>query len=275
MAHAIVDGVPLHWREAGQGPALVLLHPGPGLDGAVLWPWFEPLADRCHVLALDLACSGKSEGGDPTTWTIERQADLVAGWIDALVLERPVVLGHSYGSFVALTLAVRHPDVAAGIVASCGAASEYAFDALEARIIAFGDDIVSLAFDAEDGVETPDDCLGAWRGQLPFLVADRDSAGAEALSDALGEVVFQTATVRNGADETYDLRGSLHRIDVPVLAIGGAQDRCLLPIETQEIARLVPDGEAVVIGAAGHFAYAEQAETYRAALTGWLERVWD
>lgn len=262
----MVDGVELHWREAGDGPPLVLLHPGPGLDGAVLWPWFAPLAGERRVLALDLACSGRSGGGDPLAWTIERQAALVGSWLDELGLEAPVVLGHSYGSFVALTLAVRRPDRLAGVVASCGAASEHVFDDLEARLDAFGDPAVLAAFEAEEDVRTPQDCLAVWRGQLPFFLATT----APGLDAALAEVVFQPATVRGGAEESYDLREELRTLPTPLLAIGGAQDRCTPPEATRELAALAPRGAAEILDGAGHFAYAERPQAYLGALRAML-----
>lgn len=266
MPTATVDGVELHWREAGEGPPLVLLPPGPGLDGAVLWPWFSSLAGERRVLALDPACSGRSGGGDPVDWTIERQAAHVGAWLDELGLEAPVVLGHSYGSFVALTLAVRRPDRLAGVVASCSTASEEPFETLEDRLEAFGDPGVIAAFEAEERVRTPEDCLQVWRDQLPFFLHH----AVPALHGALADVVFQPATLATGPDEDYDLRDALRDLgDLPVLAIGGADDRCFPAACTREIAELAPRGNAVVLDEAAHFAYAERPEAYLGALRDW------
>lgn len=270
MPTATVNDVELHWREAGDGPALVVLHPGPGLDGAVLWPWFADLADERRVLALDLACSGRSAGGDPAGWTIERQAVLLAAWLDELGLDAPAVLGHSYGSFVALTLGVRRPGRVAGVVASCSTASEEPFETLSRRVEDFGDPHVSEAFDAEEHVASPQDCLDVWRAQLPFFLAEP----VPELDRAFEDVVFQPETLRTGPEETYDVRDDLRAVgELPVLAIGGAEDRCLPPEHTREIAHLAPRGTAVVLDDAGHFAYAERPEEYLEALRAWLRDV--
>ncbi len=262
--------MPVHVRTAGDGDkALVLLHPGPGLDGSVFFPWFEVLGDRFSLFAVDLACSGRSGGEDPQAWTIERQAALVDEVIGALGVSQPLLLGHSYGAFVALTHAVRFPGRCAGVIASCGAASEEVFDDIEARIDELDRPDVVAAFAAEETVETPEDCLAAWRGQLPFFVAEPDGLAARDLEEALGRVTWQPETVRSMVDESYDIREDIRAIETPILGIAGAEDRCTPPDATLELADLAPMGEAVVVERAGHFAYAEQPERYFDALTAW------
>src|ERR687896_532550 len=65
-------GVPastLHVRELGAGPPVVLLHPGPGLDGSVFLPGAELLAQTHRVLLVDLPGNGRSEDGDRNEWS--------------------------------------------------------------------------------------------------------------------------------------------------------------------------------------------------------------
>ena len=258
-------------RDVGDGQPLVLLHAGPGLDGSMFFPWFERAAERFRMYAVDLACSGKSGGTEPQGWTIERQAALVDRVLDELQLEAPLMLGHSYGSFVALTHAVRFPGRCAGVVASCGAASEEVFDDITARVAELDRTDVLAAFEAEEEVYTPEDALAAWRGQLPFFVADPDGLAVRDLDEALERVTWQPDTVRCVVDETYDVREELRAIETPLLALGGAADRCTPPGATYEIADLAPMGTACVFEGAGHFAYAEQPERYFDALETWAK----
>jgi proline iminopeptidase len=240
----------------------------------MFFPWFDWLARSHRILALDLPCSGRSAGGDPSGWTLARQADAVEVFLQETALEDPVILGHSYGSFVALTHLMRHPGSAAGVVASCGAASEDVFDDIVDRVGALEPahlrDEVLAGFEAEAAVETAGDALAAWRAQLPFFLADPTGPAAATLAQALEKVVFQPATTRAEVAETYDVRDALRTARAPVLAIAGAEDRCTPPSAGEEIAELAPGGVLELVDDAGHFAYVEQPERYFAALEGWL-----
>src|SRR5918996_1149813 len=62
----------LHVRDLGAGPPVVLLHPGPGLDGSVFLPHVNQLVDAGYrALLVDLPGSGRSPGDD---FTLEAQA---------------------------------------------------------------------------------------------------------------------------------------------------------------------------------------------------------
>lgn len=274
MPIVAVDGVELHVRDAGDGPAIVLLHPGPGPDGAIFLPWLAPLAETHRVVIVDLPDHGGSGASPPGRRSLSGYAAAVRGLADALGLESYTLLGHSFGSFVALTHAVEHPGHAARIVASCGAASERAFDDLEARLRAFtaGRPEVWAAFEAEEEATSEAELRAAWRGQLPFFCADPDGPARAALAERLDAVRFRVDAVRDeDAFDGYDVRAALRRVEVPVLAIAGAEDRVLLPEHSEEIADLAPRGTLRIVERAGHFPYAERPEAYLAALAPALE----
>lgn len=106
-----VDGVCLHYRERGQGPALVLLHG----NGTMLQDFevsgVPALAeDRYRVVIFDRVGFGHSDRPRETDWTPERQAALLSKAFDRLGIARPIVLGHSWGTQVALALALDRPE---------------------------------------------------------------------------------------------------------------------------------------------------------------------
>src|SRR5215210_5918895 len=95
-------------------PALVLVHGGPATyDHSYFKPHFAPLAEHAQVVYLDLRGHGRSRWGDPAEWSFELCADDVRAFCDAVGLERPIVLGHSMGGFVAMLYGARHPGHAA------------------------------------------------------------------------------------------------------------------------------------------------------------------
>ena len=107
---ASVGDVALHYEVAGDaGPALILLHGGPGADHTLFKPEFSVLADVARVVYLDQRGSGESDVGSPQTWTWPQWADDVVAFCAALDIEAPILVGVSSGGLVALTLAAPHP----------------------------------------------------------------------------------------------------------------------------------------------------------------------
>jgi pimeloyl-ACP methyl ester carboxylesterase len=267
----VIDGVELHWREAGAGDAIVFLHPGPGTEGAMFLPWVQPLAQTHRVILLDLPDHGRSGDSPPGARSLSGYARAVAGFADALELGEYTLLGHSFGSFVALTHAIEHPGHAVRVVSSCGGASEDVFDGFEERLAAFGRPEVTRAFEDEDDVATEEELRAAWKGQMPFFCADPDGPACQALVERLDDVRFRVEVFRDSdAFGPFDMRAALADVAVPVLAIGGAEDRATPPDGAREVARCARDGRVVVIERAGHFPYAEQPEAYLEALGDFL-----
>jgi N-formylmaleamate deformylase len=108
--HLLANGIRLHFLEhAGDGPALILL---PGITSpAITWAFVSArLAEFAHVYTLDNRGRGLSSGGrDLEYWLADYAAD-TAGFIAALGLARPIVLGHSMGARIAVKLAADYPD---------------------------------------------------------------------------------------------------------------------------------------------------------------------
>ena len=116
-----VDGVKLHYLERGQGPALVLLH-GNGVD-ATDWEHsglLDAAAEHYRVIAFDRPGFGYSERPRTTVWTPDRQARLLHHALQALKVDSAIVVGHSWGTLVALSLGLQVPDFVRGLVLVSG-----------------------------------------------------------------------------------------------------------------------------------------------------------
>ena len=117
-----VDGVRLHYLEKGEGPPVVLLH-----GNVVTAEDFDTsgvlglLAKRHRVIAFDRPGFGYSDRPhNGSAWSARAQADLLRDALVMLGINRPVVLGHSWGAAVALALALNHPIAARGLVLLSG-----------------------------------------------------------------------------------------------------------------------------------------------------------
>ena len=97
----------LHYRQAGEGPPLVLIH---GLFGSLenLGALARTLAERFQVFSVDLPNHGRSPHFADCDLTA--MADCLRQWLDQVGLERAHVIGHSLGGKVAMELALASPQ---------------------------------------------------------------------------------------------------------------------------------------------------------------------
>ena len=109
----VVDGARVHYRAWGEPgrPGLVLVHGGAAHSG--WWDHVAPLLGTHRVVALDLSGHGDSDRREG--YGVQQWAREVLAVAAAERLARPVVLGHSMGGWVALTVGVEHGDDVAGV----------------------------------------------------------------------------------------------------------------------------------------------------------------
>jgi pimeloyl-ACP methyl ester carboxylesterase len=110
-----VDGGRIHYLEQGSGPTLVLIH---GLGGQMrhfTHSLSERLKNDYRLIIIDRPSNGYSTSAPQASAAISAQARTIARFMDALGLERPVVVGHSLGGAIALSLALDHPEKVSGL----------------------------------------------------------------------------------------------------------------------------------------------------------------
>ncbi len=215
---------------------LILLHGGPGYDHSGFKPLFSRLADLAQIVYVDHRGHGRSDRRPPGEWTLDTFADDVVRLCDALGLVKPIVLGQSFGGFVAQRYIARHPAHPAKVILSStshhmGLARKLAmFDRLggaEARAVAeaFWTDPNAQTWDAYNRV-----CMRLY---------NTTPQGGEARQRIVfnTEVLFASA---GGEQRTMDLRPGLAKAQCPVLVMAGDADP-VTPIEdAQEIVAALP-----------------------------------
>src|SRR3954447_1984415 len=116
-----VDGVRLHYIEQGQGDPVVLIHG----NGALIQDFtvsglVDGLSRHHRVIVFDRPGFGYSTRPRSRIWMPTAQADLLQKALDQLGVDRPVVLGHSWGTLVAVALALQVPSRLRGLVLASG-----------------------------------------------------------------------------------------------------------------------------------------------------------
>lgn len=123
-----VNGTQVHYVTKGTGPDLVLIHGASGNLRDFTFSLVDKLANHYRVTAFDRPGLGYTERINPNGTTLIEQATLLADASDQLGLQRPMVLGQSYGGAVALAWAVERPDSLSALVLLAAASNPWTTD---------------------------------------------------------------------------------------------------------------------------------------------------
>lgn len=116
-----VDGSRLHYSDRGTGQPVVLIHGNAVTGDDYNTSGVSELLLKSHrVIIFDRPGFGYSERPRGRLWTANEQAELLYKAMRQIGVERPVVVGHSWGAIVALALAEQHPADIAGLVLLSG-----------------------------------------------------------------------------------------------------------------------------------------------------------
>src|SRR5919198_5865352 len=117
-SYADVGGFRLHYHEAGDGPAVVMLHGGG--PGASAWSNFGPnlpvFAKEFRTLLVDQPGFGDSDKPEISKQYFTFSADALRGLLDKLGIEKAHLVGNSLGGGTAVRFALDHPDRAGRLV---------------------------------------------------------------------------------------------------------------------------------------------------------------
>ncbi|QIO21092.1 alpha/beta fold hydrolase [Haloarcula sp. JP-L23] len=259
-----VDGARIHYRAAGDGHPVVLLHGGI-IDAAhVSWPpVFDRLAPEYYVLAPDLLGYGESDLIDDT-YSIPRHAEIVAGVLDALDCGPVTLVGLSLGGGVAIQLALDRPDLVETLVPidPFGLGRDLPNGHLSlflARVQVFNR-IAIAAFRRSRRLT---------RASLGGLVHDLDALPAAAVDAVYEEVKRPTAgaafrrfrdaeVTRHGYRTTFTDR--YDDLVVPTRLLHGAHDELFPVAWAERAAEGIPDAELHVLDDCAHWAPRENPD---------------
>jgi pimeloyl-ACP methyl ester carboxylesterase len=228
MADVLLDSSPLapgrspvriHYRDAGDGPAIVILHGGWGYDAYPFDRQIAALASSHRIVIPDRTGYGRSEPIDTLATDFHQSAaDETFAVIEALHLDRPILWGHSDGAIIALLMGLQAPDRIAGAIVEAThyfrhkPASRPFFEAIVAKPRAPFLDVHSRTWIRIVDESTPgDDFYGGRLSELrvPVLLVHggrdpRTEPGEfEALSAALQTVASRTLLLPEGGHSPH------------------------------------------------------------------------
>jgi pimeloyl-ACP methyl ester carboxylesterase len=254
-------GIEIAYERAGGGPPLVLAHAA-ACDGRMWRPQLAALADRFTLVAWDEPGAGRSSDVPPD-FRLADYAACLAALIDRLELGRAHVAGLSWGGTVALELYRRSPELVASLIlADTYAGWKGSLPELEVQARLEGVRQARAAGEERFDSTVP----GLFAGEPPAELASLLEAMA---ADVRPESMWIAASAMAAAD----LSDVLATIRVPTLLIWGELDGRSPLTVARRFEEAIPDGELVVIPAAGHMSNLEQPELFNDAVRAFLVRL--
>ncbi|NKC32262.1 alpha/beta fold hydrolase [Falsiroseomonas selenitidurans] len=254
-----VDGLRLHVIEHGTdrpGPPVVLLHGnGAMAEDFALSGIVGSLARHHHVLVFDRPGFGHSDRPRRRIWTAAAQARLIGRALHRLGVDRAVLAGHSWGTLVAMEMALQRPDQVAALVLMSG----YYTPTLRAEVPAFSGPAIPILGDLLRYTLSP--LLGLaiapllFRrifapGPVPAHFAAGFPTGLALRPSQLRAAAADTALMVPAAMATRHRHGAL---PMPVLILAGDGDR-IVDVERQSgrLHRDIPGSTLRLLPGAGH-----------------------
>jgi pimeloyl-ACP methyl ester carboxylesterase len=254
----VVDAQGLRWTEAGQGPALLLIHGGHG--GRPHWQAnLSRLSQRWRVLAPDLP--GFGESFDPgRLLTPAELAELLARWLDARGVEPVGLIGFSFGSLVAIELAHRRRTPRLMLINPPGVGTR------SEEALAWPRQLSDIA--RTQGLRA------AIEANLRTLMLCRAERVTPALVDRMTDLALQTRRATRELSRSASTIERLADLGVRVRVLLGARDlyqRNDLPGRCQALDAVLGAGATRVIEDAAHWLQFDQPERFASE----VEAFWD
>src|SRR5215469_6186825 len=277
-AASVGHGIRLHYVSEGTGVPVIFVH-GSLSDGGYWADQIAQFAKHYRAIAYSRRYNYPNTNPPRPGYSAIIDSDDLAALIHTLHLEKVAVIGHSYGALTALFLATRHPELVRALVLAeppavsllqhlpdeQAATGNAMFADIQKRMV----EPMQRQFaqgDAEGGVETFINYVfndpHAWTGMSQ---AARD----ETLRDAHEWDVMMTTGIL-----FPDIApGTIRKITTPSLLLSGAKSYPFLGLITEELARLLPNRQAIVLPDAGHQMWYQAPDTCREHVEAFLTNV--
>lgn len=258
-------------KPAAGEPTLVMIH---GLMGtaATFLPLLAEIEDR-HVIALDLPGAGGSERDPKMGASLGAATESVLKALDALGLERPILVGHSHGAAVSMYLASLHPNRVSGLVLLAPA---HPYFRHADQLIRFYLSPLGKVF----AHTIP------WYPQWVQMAALRRMAGPKSWDTperlvpyrenlrTRGTIPHLLKLLRTWHTDMKELRDLLDcPFRTPALLVWGDHDRAV-PVDTAEaLGKRLLDSELRVFEGVGHRPAEERPKLTAAVIEEWLPRI--
>lgn len=248
-----IRGLRLHYTDSGSGPRTLVLMHGWGCDHTTVASIERTaLEEGWRVVNVDFPGFGQSqEPGD--VWGVEEYTRAIEELVRRLEIERPSLLGHSFGGRVGILYASRHPEVDRLILVDAAGIKPrrtftyyrkvYTFKAMKW--------LMYLALGKKEAERRLD--------------ARRAKAGSSDYAQASPMMRRILSKVVN-----EDLTSELPKIKAPTLLVWGTADTATPVADAHKMEALIPDAGLVAFDGCGHYSFFDNPAGFKAVLKSFL-----
>ena len=263
-----INGVRLHYVERGTGPPLVLLHG----NGSMIQDFessglIDLAAMKYRVIAFDRPGFGHSDRPRRTVWTPEAQANLLNAALTKMGVSQPLVLGHSWGTLVAVALALNYPRNVRALILASG----YYYPTIRADVLVLSPPALPLVGDVLSHTISP------LLGRLLWPIFLRKIFGPNPVPKKFAgfpeEMAMRPSQIRAAAAETalmipaaYGFRGAYGHLKMPVAIVAGREDRVSEAQQSAELHRDIAHSTFRCISNKGHMVHQTATAEVMAAI---------
>jgi pimeloyl-ACP methyl ester carboxylesterase len=258
-----IDGVRLHYIERGEGQALVLIHG----NGSMIQDFecsglIEMAAKNYRVIVFDRPGYGHSERPRGTIWSPDAQAALLHAALMRIGVPRATVFGHSWGTSVAVALALKYPELVASLVLASG----YYYPTARADVVALSGPAVPVIGDLMSLTLAPLISRAMWPFSLGTMFSPKPVPAK--FKGFPKEMALRPSQIRASAGESalmipdaFAFRGDYGSLKMPVVIIAGDEDQLIDVQQSARLYRQIAQSTFHRILGAGHMVH--QTETNR------------
>lgn len=256
-----INDFEMYYEDVGKGPALVLIH-GMGGDSTEWAPLIPELSREVRCIAVDLRGHGKSEKPNQP-YTQEMFADDVAALLDTLKIDKAYICGVSMGGFVALKMALSHPEKVKGLILIDTAAR------IPAKSIEVGARWAKAL--TEKGLEAYIEAEIKDIFHPMFVRRHKDEVKKFADSMRTRDPTTVVRIQQGYAKSPLTLEKDIKKIKAPTLIIHGREDE-VVPVEEAEFMhKQIPNSQIAIIPFGGHAVVLERKDFFIDALLYFIE----
>lgn len=284
----LINGAHLWIESVGKGEPVLVIAGGPGCAHSYMHPQLDALATSHRVIYYDALGRGRSDrANDPAEYTLGRDVSDVEELIRGLKLGPLTVLGHSYGTVVAQSLALQHPESVKRLVLVAPFHSAEMWKAGNDRYYLqcqqmYPEEWADLMRLRARGLPAnAPECRSLWDRMPVWLTLSYFDGSNDAKIADLFEIEYTVFDTMTGNDWGSDLSGTLAGFDfrpvlknlkMPTLILAGRADGTALPCCTLQYRSFAPQAEFAMLEKSGHQPFLDEPALALATLRAFLAR---
>lgn len=250
-----IKGIDINYEIYGEGEeTLLILHGWMGSIPAMapIWKYFM---NNRKVVVLDFPGQGGKSGKLVEPWGVPEYSEMVRSFMEELKLDKPDVIGHSFGGRVIIYLASKYQDIFNKIILTDAAGIKPKMTIkrfIKRASVKISKAIIKLLYSNEKREEK----LGKLRNK--FASSDYAALDTDVMRGTFNKIV------------TLNLKDNLKNIKSPTLLIWGDKDTATPLYMAKIMEKEIKDSGLVVLEGAGHFSYLDQSSRYNIIVENFL-----